>query len=103
MLSVFRFRCLATVKIKQVPDALVFTVVQNADSFRSGLTPQPTNMTKIDLTDSLEKIPVKIFPDSKTGSAFVAKEIAAIKNMAYDDVVAITNRNARQLFRMGEI
>ena len=35
-------------------------------------------MTKIDLTDSLEKIPVKIFPDSKTGSAFVAKEIAAL-------------------------
>ncbi len=33
-------------------------------------------MTKIDLTDSLEKIPVKIFPDSKTGSAFVAEQIA---------------------------
>ncbi|MCB0708026.1 MAG: glucosamine-6-phosphate deaminase [Chitinophagaceae bacterium] len=33
-------------------------------------------MTKIDLTDSLEKIPVKIFADSKTGSAFVAKQIA---------------------------
>ena len=35
-------------------------------------------MTKIDLTDSLEKIPVKIFPDSNTGSAFVAKQIAAL-------------------------
>ena len=35
-------------------------------------------MTKIDLTDSLEKIPVKIFPDSKTGSAFVAEQIAAL-------------------------
>ena len=33
-------------------------------------------MTKIDLTDSLEKIPVKIFADSKAGSAFVAKQIA---------------------------
>ena len=33
-------------------------------------------MTKIDLTDSLEKIPVKIFSDSKAGSAFVAKQIA---------------------------
>ncbi len=33
-------------------------------------------MTKIDLTDSLEKIPVKIFADSKTGSAFVAQQIA---------------------------
>ncbi len=37
-------------------------------------------MTKIDLTDSLEKIPIKIFPDSKTGSAFVAKQIAALIN-----------------------
>ncbi len=35
-------------------------------------------MTKIDLTDSLEKIPVKIFPDSGSGSAFVAKQIAAL-------------------------
>src|SRR5258705_12156560 len=35
-------------------------------------------MTKIDLTDSLEKIPVKIFPDSRSGSAFVAKQIASI-------------------------
>lgn len=33
-------------------------------------------MTKIDLTDSLEKIPVKIFADSKSGSAFVARQIA---------------------------
>jgi hypothetical protein len=38
LLSVFRFRCLATVNIIQVQDALVFIVVQNADSFRSGLT-----------------------------------------------------------------
>ncbi|MDE3143697.1 MAG: glucosamine-6-phosphate deaminase [Bacteroidota bacterium] len=30
----------------------------------------------IDLTDSFEKIPVKIFPDTKTGSAFVAQEVA---------------------------
>ena len=35
-------------------------------------------MNKIDLTDSLEKIPVKIFPDSGSGSAFVAKQIAAL-------------------------
>lgn len=35
-------------------------------------------MTKIDLTDSLEKIPVKIFPDSRTGSAFVAEQIASL-------------------------
>lgn len=33
-------------------------------------------MTKIDFTDSLEKIPIKIFADSKAGSAFVANEIA---------------------------
>ncbi len=33
-------------------------------------------MKKIDLTDSLEKIPVKIFADSKSGSAFVAQQIA---------------------------
>ena len=30
----------------------------------------------IDLIDSFEKIPVKIFPDTQTGSAFVAQEIA---------------------------
>ncbi|HMU09726.1 MAG TPA: glucosamine-6-phosphate deaminase [Ferruginibacter sp.] len=35
-------------------------------------------MNKIDLTDSLEKIPVKIFPNSNDGSAFVAKQIAAL-------------------------
>ena len=35
-------------------------------------------MNKIDLTDSLEKIPVKIFPDSNDGSAFVAAQIAAL-------------------------
>src|SRR4030095_15632816 len=31
----------------------------------------------IDLSDSVEKIPVKIFPDRKQGSAFVAQQIAA--------------------------
>lgn len=33
-------------------------------------------MNKIDLTDSLEKIPVKIFPNSTDGSAWVAQQIA---------------------------
>ena len=33
---------------------------------------------KIDLTDSLEKIPVKIFPDSLQGSLFVAQQIAQL-------------------------
>ena len=33
-------------------------------------------MNKIDLTDSLEKIAVKIFPSSNDGSAFVAQQIA---------------------------
>src|SRR5688572_28015927 len=33
-------------------------------------------MTKIDLTDSLEKIPVKIFPDPQSGSVYVANVIA---------------------------
>jgi glucosamine-6-phosphate deaminase len=33
-------------------------------------------MNKIDLTDSLEKISVKIFPNSQDGSAFIAKQIA---------------------------
>src|SRR6478672_13131676 len=32
--------------------------------------------TSIDLTDSFEKIPVKIFPDLNEGSKFVAKQIA---------------------------
>lgn len=35
-------------------------------------------MNKIDLTDSLEKIPVKIFPDPHQGSVFVAQQIAAL-------------------------
>jgi len=35
-------------------------------------------MNKIDLTDSLEKIPVKIFPNSGDGSAYVAQQIAAL-------------------------
>ncbi len=33
---------------------------------------------EIDFTDSLEKIPVKIFPSPKEGSVFVAKKIAAL-------------------------
>jgi glucosamine-6-phosphate deaminase len=36
------------------------------------------NMHKIDLTDSLEKIPVKIFDSSQQGSVFVANEIASL-------------------------
>jgi glucosamine-6-phosphate deaminase len=32
----------------------------------------------IDMTDSFEKIPVKIFPDQKIGSHFVAQQIAAV-------------------------
>ncbi len=32
----------------------------------------------IDLSDSFEKIPVKIFPDQKDGSRFVAEQIAAL-------------------------
>jgi glucosamine-6-phosphate deaminase len=35
-------------------------------------------MTKIDLTDSLEKIPVKIFPAPQDGSVYVARMIAAL-------------------------
>ena len=33
-------------------------------------------MAPIDLSDSFEKIPVKIFPDLKQGSLFAAKQIA---------------------------
>ncbi|MCW3113322.1 MAG: nagB [Segetibacter sp.] len=36
----------------------------------------PNPRLNVDLTDSFEKIPVRIFPTSKDGSAFVAKEIA---------------------------
>ena len=35
-------------------------------------------MTKIDLTDSLERIPVKIFPSSNDGSVYVAQQIATL-------------------------
>lgn len=44
----------------------------------------------IDLIDSFEKIPVKIFPDTKNGSAFVAGEIANLikeKNKKGEDCV----------------
>jgi len=41
-------------------------------------TSQFSIMTKIDFTDSLEKIPVKIFPSPKEGSVHVAKIIAAL-------------------------
>ena len=37
----------------------------------------------IDLIDSFEKIPVKIFPDTKNGSAFVAGEIANLIKEKY--------------------
>src|SRR6266540_2351079 len=37
----------------------------------------PKQAPAIDLSDSFEKIPVKIFPDLKQGSAFVAQQIAA--------------------------
>jgi glucosamine-6-phosphate deaminase len=37
-------------------------------------------MTKIDYTDSLEKIPVKIFPSPKEGSVYVATIIAQLIN-----------------------
>ena len=33
---------------------------------------------KVDLSDSLEKIPVKIFPDSHQGSLYVAQQIAQL-------------------------
>ena len=36
----------------------------------------PSKATPIDLSDSFEKIPVKIFPNSTDGSAFVARQIA---------------------------
>ncbi len=35
-------------------------------------------MTKIDISDSLEKIPVSIFPDSIAGSVFIAQQIATL-------------------------
>src|ERR671921_819141 len=37
----------------------------------------PNPRLNFDLTDSFEKIPVKIFPTPKDGSTFVAAEIAA--------------------------
>lgn len=37
-----------------------------------------SHLPQIDLIDSFEKIPVRIFPDSKDGSAYVAREIAAM-------------------------
>ena len=53
-----------------------FSSTKNKNVF---LYPPTANiMNKIDLTDSLEKIPVKIFPNSNEGSLFVAKQIAAL-------------------------
>ena len=47
-------------------------------------------MTKIDLTDSLEKIPVKIFTTPQDGSVYVARLIAELikeKNAAGEKAV----------------
>src|SRR5688572_32788094 len=41
-------------------------------------TDMAKKVTQIDLTDSFEKIPVKIYPDLKKGSYAVAKEVAAL-------------------------
>lgn len=38
--------------------------------------------------------------NSSLNLVYVAKEIAAIKNISYDEVVDITNQNAKQLFRI---
>ena len=38
----------------------------------------PKQSVSVDLSDSFEKIPVKIFPDLKKGSAFVAQQIAIL-------------------------
>lgn len=38
--------------------------------------------------------------NSSLNLVYVAKEIAAIKNISYDQVVDITNQNAKQLFRI---
>lgn len=38
--------------------------------------PNPTY--NIDLTDSFERIPVKIYPDLYQGSRFIAQEIASL-------------------------
>ena len=38
----------------------------------------PKKAASIDLIDSFEKIPVKIFPDLNDGSQFVAQQIAAL-------------------------
>ncbi|OIR00615.1 glucosamine-6-phosphate deaminase 1 [mine drainage metagenome] len=54
---------------------------------KANMTHQKFN---IDLTDSFEKIPVKIFADTKTGSAFVAQEVANLikeKNKKGEDCV----------------
>ena len=38
--------------------------------------------------------------NSSLNLSYIANEIAAIKDMSYEEVVAITNRNARELFHM---
>jgi glucosamine-6-phosphate deaminase len=42
------------------------------------IPPMPNPSFEIDLTDAFERIPVKIFPDLKEGSKYIAREIASL-------------------------
>ncbi len=47
-------------------------------------------------------VPYRGKRNSSLNIPFVAKEIAALKGMGYDDVVNITEDNAKRLFRITE-
>ena len=76
---------------------------QNAKKLKEAVEYIPIERILLE-TDSpyLAPIPYRGKRNSSLNIPFVAKEIAALKGMGYDDVVSITEENAKRLFRITE-
>ena len=76
---------------------------QNAKKLKEAVEYIPIERILLE-TDSpyLAPVPYRGKRNSSLNIPFVAKEIAALKGMGYDDVVSITEENAKRLFRITE-
>lgn len=76
---------------------------QNAKKLKEAVEHIPIERILLE-TDSpyLAPVPYRGKRNSSLNIPFVAKEIAALKGMGYDDVVSITEENAKRLFRITE-
>ena len=76
---------------------------QNAKKLKEAVEYIPIERILLE-TDSpyLAPVPYRGKRNSSLNIPFVAKEIAALKGMGYDDVVNITEDNAKRLFRITE-